>query len=193
MTYAIIVIGTSRGGLRVMQQILGALPPQFPLPIVLVQHREPGSDDTLLGLLQTASALPVVEILDKQIIRPGHVYLAPADYHTLVEDDHFALSADEPVNYSRPSIDVLFESASDAYGERVVGVVLTGANNDGARGLALIKARGGLAVVQDPETSEAPAMPKAALKAVAGAQAMPVEEIGQFLVKTCQAGNPTRE
>ena len=193
MTYAIIVIGASLGGLRAMQQILGALPPQFPLTIALVQHREPGSDDTLVGLLQTASALPVVEILDKQVILPGRVYLAPADYHTLVEDDHFALSADEPVNHSRPSIDVLFESVADVYGERVIGVVLTGANGDGARGLALIKARGGLAVVQDPRTAEASAMPVAALKAVAGARVMPVEEIGRFLVKTCQTGNPPHE
>ena len=193
MTYAIVVIGASLGGLRAMQQILSALPSQFPLPIALVQHREPGSDDTLEGLLQTASALPVVEILDKQIILPGRVYVAPADYHTLVEDGHFALSTDEPVNHSRPSIDVLFESVADAYGERVIGVVLTGANDDGARGLALIKARGGLAVVQDPGTAEASAMPKAALKAVAGAPAMPVEGIGRFLVKMCQTGNPPHE
>jgi two-component system, chemotaxis family, protein-glutamate methylesterase/glutaminase len=132
------------------------------VPLVLVQHR--GKDESsLCEYLSRTSSLPVSEPEDKEAILPGHVYLAPRDYHLLIEGATFALSVDPPVSYARPSIDVLFESAADQYKERAIGVILTGANQDGARGLAAIKAQGGLTVVQDPETAAHREMPEAAM------------------------------
>lgn len=126
--------------------------------------------------------MPVNEVEDKDPIEPGHVYLAPANYHLLVDDDgHFSLSIDEPVRFSRPSIDVTFESVADVYGPRTVGVVLTGANEDGSRGLRRIADRGGLAIVQDPAMAESPLMPASALKAVPEALMLPLEGIADHL------------
>lgn len=189
--YEIIVTGASLGGLHALKTVLGALPEAFPLPLVVVQHREKSSDDTLSVILRKATTLPVLEVEDKQDVLPGRVYLAPPDYHLLVEGGHFALSTDAPVWYARPSIDVLFESAADVYAERVIGVILTGANQDGAQGLAAIKRRGGLAVVQDPATAESRAMPAAAIAAVAVDAILPLGEIGPFLSTTCRA-QPSR-
>ncbi len=172
----LVAVGGSAGGLDAMRTILSALPPAFDGTMVLVQHRARESD-TLAEVLQTASALPVVEVEDKDPIRPGCVYVAPADYHLLVEPGHFALSTDEPVLFSRPSIDVFFESVADAYGARALGVVLTGANSDGALGLRRIVERGGGALVQAPATAEAPTMPRAALEAVPEARALPLPEL----------------
>jgi two-component system chemotaxis response regulator CheB len=129
---------------------------------------------------------------DKMPIEHGTVYVAPPDYHTLVEQGFFSLSTEAPVRYSRPSIDVAFGTAADSYGHRTVGVVLTGANSDGAEGLRLISDRGGLAVVQDPETAESPTMPRAAARAVPRARVMPLEEIIRF-VGELPAGMPERE
>ena len=123
---------------------------------------------------------------DKQWIKPGTVYFAPADYHLLVEKGEFSLSVDEAVHHSRPSIDVLFESAADAYGAALIGVILTGANDDGAAGARRIKSRGGLVVAQDPKTAEAPAMPAAAIAAGAVDQILPLDQIGPFLVERCR-------
>jgi two-component system chemotaxis response regulator CheB len=128
----------------------------------------------------------VREVDDKEAIEPRHVYLAPPDYHLLVERGSFALSTDERVQHARPSIDVLFESAADAYGERVIGIVLTGANEDGAAGLARIADRGGLAIVQDPESAERRAMPDAAI-AAGTPTVLPLEEIGPFVAARCVA------
>ncbi len=177
----LVVIGVSLGGLRALETLLGGLPGEFPWPLAIVQHRSPDADDSLAGLLQNRTALQVADACDKEPIRPGHIYLAPPDYHLLVEEDHFSLSTDERVNYSRPSIDVLFESAADAFGAGVIGVVLTGANADGARGAARIKARGGCVIVQDPATAESPSMPTAALAAVTADQVLPLEEIAPWL------------
>ena len=127
----------------------------------------------------------MVEAGDKDPIRPGNVYIAPPDYHLLVERRSFALSTDERVNYARPSIDVLFESASDAYGPRLIGIVLTGANHDGAAGLARIKRRGGVAIVQDPGEAEAAAMPAAALAATEADAVLALADIGPFLHGLC--------
>jgi two-component system chemotaxis response regulator CheB len=127
----------------------------------------------------------VSEASDKQRLEPGHAYLAPPDFHTLVEGDHLALSVEEKVEYSRPSIDVLFESAAEACGERCVGVVLTGANADGAAGLARIVELGGAALVEDPETAQRPEMPRAALAAVPGARVAPVEELAGIVAELC--------
>lgn len=185
MDFEIVVIGVSLGGRHALEVVLPALPKDFPLPVALVQHRGSGSDATLVAQLQKHSALPVAEPEDKEAIRRGQVYLAPADYHLLVEGGHFALSTDAPVWYARPSINVLFESAAAAYGEAVIGVLLTGANQDGVQGLAAIKRSGGMAVVQDPETAQAPEMAKAAIAAAAVDTVLPLEGIGPFLADIC--------
>ena len=177
----IIVIGASLGGLHALQTILASLPAEFSLPIAIVQHREAGSSEILQEILQRHSLLTVCDAEDQAAIKPGHVYLAPADYHLLLEPGYFTLSTVEPVNYARPAIDVLFESAADSYGEKAVGVILTGLNYDGARGLAAIKRRGGIAIVQDPATAEAPDMPKAALAATPVDKILPLAAIGPFL------------
>ena len=181
MTYEIIVVGTSWGGLAVLRELISALPAGFGLPFVIVQHRHKRSGQLLTSLLQDCTPLCVCEIEDKAPIEPGNVYVAPADYHLLIEDGHFALSTDEPVRYSRPSIDVTFVSAADSYGEHSVGVVLTGANADGARGLKRIFDRGGLALVQLPSTAESPTMPAAALRSVPKARVLPIEQIAATL------------
>ena len=161
--FAIVVVGTSTGGLKALQVLLSGLPADFPLPVVIVQHRGPGSDSGLCEFLHKFSSLPVAEPEDKEPVQPGRVYLAPRDYHLLVENRSFVLSTDQPVGFARPSIDVLFESAADDYREKVVGVILTGANRDGARGLAAIKSRGGTTVVESPFSAACPEMPEAAL------------------------------
>lgn len=189
----IVVIGTSLGGLHALEVLLSGLPKNFPIPVAIVQHRHKSSDDTLLLLLQRYAALPFKEVEDKEAILPGWVYLAPADYHLLIEPwqtqqdyPYFALSTEAPVLYARPSIDVLFESAADAYAERVVGVILTGASRDGVQGLGRIKACGGLTVVQHPSTAESRMMPEAAIATVAVDYILPLQDIAPFLVNLCQ-------
>jgi two-component system chemotaxis response regulator CheB len=183
MGYELIAVGTSWGGLAALRRLLEDLPPQVEQPIVIAQHRSADSVRGLEGLLQGHTPLVVSEANDKDELEPRHVYLAPPDYHLLVEPGHLALSTEAAVRFARPSIDVLFESAADAYGERAIGIILTGANDDGAAGLRAIKDRGGVAIVQDPETSERRRMPEAAL-AYADA-VLPLEEIGPFLRGLC--------
>ena len=178
--YRIVVIGASAGGLHALRTVLEALPAAFTIPIVVVQHRSRDSE-LLCELLQEATPLQVIEVNDKVGTAPGHVYVAPPDYHLLVEEGYFALSVDEPVRFSRPSIDVTFESAVDSYGMDTIGVVLTGANQDGAHGLRRIVEAGGYAVVQDPATAEVRVMPQAAIAAVPGARVLPLEQIGRHL------------
>ena len=156
----------------------------FPLPIVIVQHRGAdwdGQQSQLTRLLQLHCALPVVEANDKEPLTGGRVYLAPPDYHLLVDAGRLALSVDERVQHARPSVDVLFESAADSYREGVLGVVLTGASGDGAHGAACIKRRGGNVVAQDPRDAEAPTMPEAAIAAGAVDRVLPLGEIAAFL------------
>jgi len=181
MRYDIVVVGASWGALRALRKLLSGLPSTFDLPMILVPHRSRDSEHLLVNLLEDCSQMPVSEVEDKDVIEPGHVYLAPANYHLLVDDGHFSLSIDEPVRFSRPSIDVSFESVADAYGPRSVGVVLTGANEDGSRGLRRIADRGGLAIVEDPATAESKLMPASALKAVPEALMLPVEGIADHL------------
>lgn len=183
----LIVVGTSLGGLRAMQILLTKFPSGFPVPIAIVQHRSKTSDDSLSRFLQKWTRLRIRDAEDGEMLKPGHVYLAPADYHLLVEPGRLTLSVEEPVQYSRPSIDVLFESAADAYRSRLIGVILTGANADGAAGAKKIKSRGGIVVVQDPETAEARAMPEAAIKAAKVDRVMPVSKIAAFLISRCAA------
>jgi two-component system, chemotaxis family, protein-glutamate methylesterase/glutaminase len=179
--YAMVVVGTSLGGLEALRTLVGGLPPEFDIPMTIVQHRHRDSDAILARILQNHTTLRVCEVEDKQPVEAGSVYLAPADYHLLVEEDHFALSVEAPVRYSRPSIDVAMTSAADSYRHRAVGVILTGSNADGARGLRRIADCGGLAVIQDPRTAAAPEMPEAAMHAVPTARVFTMERIAAFL------------
>jgi two-component system chemotaxis response regulator CheB len=187
----VVVVGTSWCGLAALQNLVGALPASFQMAVTLVQHRHKDSDHVLRALLQERSPLVVCEVEDKMPLEEGHIYVAPPDYHTLIEPGHFALSTEAPVRFSRPSIDVTFSSAADAYGHRVVGVILTGANADGASGLSRISELGGLALIQDPKTAESPTMPSAAQKAVPRARVMSLPRIAEFLA-TLPSGNPER-
>jgi two-component system chemotaxis response regulator CheB len=184
--YEIIVIGCSMGGMNALQTIFGVLPKDFPLPIAVVQHRYRTSSEALPAFFGRHSELKVVDTTDKEWLKPGTVYLAPANYHLLVERGELSLSVDDAVAYSRPSIDVLFESAAMAYGSGVIGVVLTGANADGARGAVAIKKRGGFVVVQDPATAESPSMPQATIDATRVDRILPLDRIGPFLVELCR-------
>jgi two-component system chemotaxis response regulator CheB len=184
--YELLVIGCSMGGMHALQIIFGALPKDFPVPIAVVQHRYRTSNEGLPAFLRRHTPLQVVDSTDKEWIKSGTVYLAPANYHLLVERGELSLSVDEAVAYSRPSIDVLFESAADAYGSAVIGVVLTGANADGAKGAARIKNRGGFVIAQDPATAESPAMPQAAIDATRVDRILPLDRIGPFLVELCR-------
>lgn len=192
MEPAIVMIGASAGGLDAVCTLLRGLPSDLAFAVVVVQHRSKESD-ALCEVLQSCTHLPVEEASDKMEIEPGHVYLAPADYHLLVESDHFALTTDAPEMYSRPSIDVAFESAADGYRDRVVGVVLTGANQDGSRGLRHIVDLGGGALVQDPETAEVRVMPNAALRAVPEAEVLPLSGIAARLLTLQPPRAPARE
>jgi two-component system chemotaxis response regulator CheB len=185
MKYKLIVIGTSLGGFKALQTLLGKLPAHFPLPLAIVQHRSPGYESLLAQLLQESCALPIEEAEDKTTMQPGKIYLAPAGYHLLAERGYFSLSTEAPVQYSRPSIDVLFDSASASYGSQVVGVILTGANRDGARGGANLKKRGGWLVVQEPATAESKIMPEAALALAPADRVLAVDEIASHLVTLC--------
>jgi two-component system chemotaxis response regulator CheB len=178
--YRLIVVGVSAGGLFALRSLVASLPQGFDIPIAVVQHRSKESE-ALCDLLQECTHLRVGEANDKEPIVPGAVYVAPPDYHLLVEPGYISLSTDEPVRYSRPSIDVLFASAADAYGADLIGIVLTGANADGSQGLQKIVQRGGYAIVQDPATAEVRMMPQSALKAVPGACVLPLERIGEHL------------
>ncbi|MEX2178361.1 MAG: chemotaxis protein CheB [Gemmatimonadaceae bacterium] len=179
--YEVVVIGTSWGGLAALRQVVAVLPTDFGIPVAVVQHRHRDSDALLARFLQGLTPLRVCEVEDKQPIEAGRVFVAPANYHMLVERGHFALSTEGPVRHSRPSIDVALASAADAYGHRAVGVVLTGANADGAEGLRRLADGGGMAVVQDPVTAEASTMPTAAIRRVPQARVLPIDRIGAFL------------
>lgn len=190
--YDIVVVGTSWGGLAALRTLVTGLPKHFGMAAILVQHRHKDSDHLLRVLLQDRTVLPVCEVEDKMPIEQGRVYVAPPDYHTLVEPGHFSLSTEAPVRYSRPSIDVTFQSAADSYGHRSVGIVLTGANADGSEGLRRISDRGGMAIVQSPDTAESSPMPAAAMRAVPRAKVMPLDELVRFLAQL-PTGDPVRD
>jgi two-component system chemotaxis response regulator CheB len=188
--FEIIVIGTSTGGLKALQTLLSGLPNGFLLPIVIVQHRGTDSESGLSEFLGKSSSVPVNEPEDKEPLLPGHAYLAPRDYHLLIENRSFALSTDPAVGFARPSIDVLFESAADQYQERTIGVILTGANRDGARGLAAIKSRGGITVVEDPASATCREMPDAALAQTNADWILALQEIAPRLQQLTESGEP---
>ena len=182
MSYELVTIGASWGGLAAIETVLAGLPDRFPTPIAIAQHRAVDSGSGALSrMLALRSGLDVCEAGDKDPIEPGRVYVAPPDYHLLVEREGFALSTDQLVQYSRPSIDVLFESAADTYGDRLIGVVLTGANADGADGLVRVKHRGGVTIVQDPKTAQKREMPEAAIATGAADHVVPLDRIGRLL------------
>jgi two-component system chemotaxis response regulator CheB len=179
----LVAVGTSLGGLNALLAVLRVLPRELGIPVVVVQHRGPASNGSLADILQDHTALHVVEAEDKARLEPGTVYIAPPDYHLLIEDRHsVALSTEGPVRSARPSIDVLFESVAAAYGPAAIAVLLTGASADGAAGLAEIKARGGRAIVEDPATAECPTMPAAGIAAAAVDYILRLERIGPHLV-----------
>ncbi|KPA17675.1 Chemotaxis response regulator protein-glutamate methylesterase [Candidatus Magnetomorum sp. HK-1] len=184
MKYKAIVIGVSAGGLEALKKILPELPGDYPVPIIVVQHRHPFSDESLEKAMDDQCNVKVQQINDKTSIQPGYVYFAPPNYHVMIEDDMtFSLTLDPAVNFSRPSIDVLFESAAEIFGKHLVGIVLTGANKDGSAGLVQIKKKGGLAIVQDPDTAEVNVMPLSAIAATKVDYILRLELIAEMLVK----------
>lgn len=183
MAYSIVGIGTSWGGLAALTKLLGDLPTDFSIPLVVVQHRSKDSERLLVQLLQDVTDLKVCEIEDKDPLAPGTVHVAPANYHVLIEAGYASLTIEEPVRFSRPSIDVMLTSAADTYASAAIGVVLTGANEDGARGLAHIVKCGGRGLVQDPKTAEIPIMPVAAIRAVPTAEVLSLPALGRRLIE----------
>lgn len=190
MFFDLIVVGASWGGLDALTLLVRGLPPDFQVPVVIVQHRGPDAQSFLSDLLQQWTGRKVLEPEDKEPIEPGHIYIAPANYHLLVETGHFSLTTEAPVRYSRPSIDVMFGSAAHAYGRRLIGVVLTGANEDGSRGLQCVEEYGGYCVVQDPATAEVATMPEAALRRVPRAAKLPLADMAAHIVEVARNGPP---
>lgn len=183
-SFQAVVIGASAGALEALSAILPYLPASFPVPILIVVHIPPDRPSALADLFAAKCRMAVKEAEDKEPLRAGTIYFAPPDYHLLVEvDKTVALSSDEQVFFSRPSIDVLFETAADAYQERLIGIVLSGANSDGANGLKAVMGAGGVGLVQNPDTAFAAAMPEAAEKMNPGADAMTLAEIAEYLKK----------
>jgi two-component system chemotaxis response regulator CheB len=181
--YKAIVMGGSAGSFEALGAVLSAFAPDFALPVLVVQHLHPGDDGSFARHLARATRLPVVEPCDKERIEPGCVYTAPANYHLLVERTAtIALSVDEKINWSRPSIDVLFESAARAWRETVIAVILSGASADGANGMRAVKAAGGLTIAQDPASAQYPLMPRAAIDTGAVDEVLRAPEIGQRLL-----------
>jgi two-component system chemotaxis response regulator CheB len=184
-----IVVGGSLGGCAALREILRLLPADFSLPIAVVLHRHRESGGLLVPVVQRDCVLPVGEADDKEPIRRGHVYLSPPDYHLLVDQEAFALSTDDLVNFARPSIDVLFESAAEWKGRQVAAVVLTGSGSDGARGARRVQQSGGLVLVQDPQTAEGPWMPAAAVAAVPGARVLTLAGIADTLIQLARSSS----
>jgi two-component system chemotaxis response regulator CheB len=187
-----VVIGASAGGVEALTAILPALPAGLRASFFIVLHLPRDRPSLLVEIFRPRCALAVREAEDKEPVEPGTIYFAPPDYHLLVEQEHrIALSADEPVHYSRPSIDVLFESAADAYGERLLGIILTGANEDGTAGLEAVHRAGGVTVVQEPDTAQVPLMVMSALQRISADFVLPPDKIAELL-GTLASPSPTR-
>jgi two-component system chemotaxis response regulator CheB len=178
-----VLIGVSAGGMTALQQILPFLPSNFPMPVIIVQHLHPQQGTFHIKFYNSKCAVKVCEAHEKEQIKDGVVYFASANYHLLIEESrNFSLSVDPKVNFSRPSIDVLFESALEAYDKKIIAIILTGANNDGAYGLKQITENGGFTIVQDPNEAEVNAMPKNAIKLCEPTRIMPLVQIREFLL-----------
>ena len=179
-----VVIGASAGGVNALLQVLPALPRAYRIPIVVVLHVRSGRQNQLVDVFQQRVQLAVREAGDKEDINPGTLYFAPAGYHLLLENDRsFSLSCDAPLHFARPAIDITMETAADAFGARLVGVLLTGANDDGAQGMAAIGRAGGLTVVQDPDEANVGVMPLEAIRLRPPDLVLPLEQIRQLLLK----------
>ena len=184
MNYEAIVIGVSSGGMNAMKVIFSILPKNFKTPIIIVQHIGKQSNNKWIELINNVSNICIKEADEKEKITPGLVYFAPPNYHLLIEKTKtFSLTVDERVNYARPSIDVLFESAAETYKSKLIGVILTGASTDGTQGLKRIKKCGGLTIVQDPSTAESDYMPASAIAAITVDYILPLEGIIDLLIK----------
>lgn len=182
MPYKAVVIGSSAGGLQAAKTLLESIKSTFNLPIIIAQHISPHSNNYMAYHLNSISPLVVKEADEKELISPGHVYIAPPNFHLLIEEDFtFSLTVDDKVNYARPSIDVLFETAAYAYKKNLIGIILTGANNDGAEGIKMIKAKGGHTIAQNPKTAEVPVMPQSAIDTDCIDQILDLQEIISFL------------
>ena len=180
----LVVVGASAGGIEALSLLLAGLPPDWRLPVVVVLHLPEGHESHLVDVFRHRVPIAVDEARDKAPIERATLYFAPPGYHLSVERDAcFSLSCEAPVHYSRPSIDLLMISAADAYGERVAGVLLTGANEDGALGMQRIHQRGGLTAVQDPAVAHVPTMPQAAIDAEAPDFVLPLAELRDLLLQ----------
>lgn len=180
--FKVVIVGGSAGSLEVLMKVLPQLKPISKFALVFVLHRKSAEDNTLEELIAMKTIVPVKQVEDKTPLLPGFIYVAPSDYHLLFETHHqLSLDTSEKVNYSRPSIDVSFESAAEVYGPSLTGVLLSGANADGAHGLRIIKQQGGTVVVQDPATAEMPFMPQSALNTVTPDFVFGVEELLHFI------------
>ncbi|MEO6720632.1 MAG: chemotaxis protein CheB [Ferruginibacter sp.] len=182
--YKAIVIGTSAGGLVALTTILQALPVYYPVPILVVQHRSKDQRDLLEEVLQSKCAIQIKQADEKEKIEGGLVYIAPPDYHLLVESDEtISLSADEPVGFSRPSIDVLFESAAIVFRDKLAGIILTGANSDGSKGIEMIAKFNGTTIAQNPSEAQFSVMPKSAIETKKIKYILTLKEIQEFLLQ----------
>jgi len=180
--YNAIVIGASAGGFEAISKLLSCLSVKYPLPVIIVQHRAKDDNILLEELMQMKCRIKVKQADEKEIINNNMVYFAPANYHLLIEENKtFALSTEPPVNHSRPSIDLLFESAAEVYGKGLIGIILTGSNHDGAEGMRHIKNMGGLTIAQKPETAVFPNMPIAAINNQSIKYIWELDEINNFL------------
>ncbi|MFV5687896.1 chemotaxis protein CheB [Flavobacterium sp. ZT3R25] len=187
MHYEAIVIGVSSGGMNALKIIFSALPIDFNIPIIIVQHVGVHSDSEWIKLLNKKSHLDIKEADEKEKIEKGKIYIAPPNYHLLIEKDKtFSLTIHERVSFARPSIDVLFESAAEAYKNKLIGIVLTGSNHDGTKGIKRIKECGGLAIIQDPKTAESAYMPNSAIAAIVPDYILSLENIVELLIKIDQ-------
>ncbi len=180
--YKAVVIGSSAGGLNALKVIFSGLEPKFGIPVIMVQHLSPDAENYLIHILNDLKNIPVKEADEKEMPVKGMAYVAPPNYHLLIEPDQtFTLTVDERINYARPSIDVLFETAAEAYRDGLIGIILTGANNDGSKGLKKIRDLGGLTIVEDPATAEVKSMPRAALLSTPADHVLSLEKIAPLL------------
>lgn len=190
MDYEAIVIGVSSGGMKALKVIFSALPSDFAVPVIIVQHIGPRSENSWIKLLNDSCSLHIKEVDEKEKVGTGNIYVAPSNYHLLIEEDKsFSLTIDERVNFARPSIDVLFESAAEAYKEKLIGIILTGSNNDGTKGVKRIKELGGLVIIQNPKTAESSYMPASAIAAIQPDYILELDQIGELLLKITLSTN----
>ncbi|WP_026889857.1 chemotaxis protein CheB [Clostridium beijerinckii] len=193
MKYRAIVIGASAGGMDAIKKILITLPRSFAAPVIIVQHLNSHSNGYIVKYLKELCKINVKEADEKEGILPGNVYIAPPNYHLLIEkDETLSLTVDNKENYSRPSIDVLFESAAEVYRYELIGIILTGANKDGSNGLRRIKELGGITIVQDPDTAEAYFMPKSAISTTKVDYILTLDKINAKIIELVGEKNETK-